>query len=166
VLPEAAARSISGLRNLRSLSLEAEPEEDAVSVLATFPAFTELVVTRPFTRTGATRLKELKNLRRLSLKGELGGYEDADVARVRDLTSLAELDLSRQRVSDAGLSHLKRLANLEALDLRETRVTDAGLVHLEGLSKLRHLSVGKTGVTKKGIEGLVKKLPQLQVQAD
>ncbi len=104
---------------------------------------------------------------------------DGLLANLETCPGLANLDLSRCRVTDAGLRQLaglkklqmlrldwldisdKGLANLESLQkLRfltlqgAARVTDKGLVHLRGLSKLEGVLLTDTKVTRNGLREL------------
>jgi hypothetical protein len=79
---------------------------------------------------------------------------DADLERLRGLTSLRTLNLYGTRVTDAGLHHLSGLTGLQVLHLNDTRVTDEGLQHLQGLAQLRELGLYRTGVTDAGLVSL------------
>jgi len=79
---------------------------------------------------------------------------DADLAHLKDLTSLLELYLEVIQVTDAGLEHLKDLNALERLSLNKTEVTDAGLEHLKDLTSLQYLCLNDTHVTDAGLEHL------------
>jgi hypothetical protein len=79
---------------------------------------------------------------------------DADLARLRHLPDLRELDLSFTRVTDEGLIHLESLKELVRLDLSGTRVTDAGLPRLQKFPALTTLDLYRTRVTDAGLEPL------------
>ncbi len=61
---------------------------------------------------------------------------DAGLARVKDLTSLASLNLHETQVSDAGLGLLAGLTRLNDLTLSSTEIGDAGLAHLNEMTNL------------------------------
>ena len=56
---------------------------------------------------------------------------DSDLAHLKNLTGLRELDFTWPRITDAGLTHLKGLTGLRKLNLRRTQITDAGLADLK-----------------------------------
>ena len=79
---------------------------------------------------------------------------DANLERLKGLTSLQLLLLESTEVTDAGLVHLKGLTNLQMLRLKSTQVTDAGIVHLKGLTNLKNLHLSNTRVTDVGLRHL------------
>lgn len=89
------------------------------------------------------------NLRLLSTN-----VTDKEVALLKDVLSLVDLNLANTKVTDAGLANLKPLANLQRLHLELTGVTDAGLVHLKGLQNLTYLNLYGTKVTDAGLKNL------------
>ncbi len=86
---------------------------------------------------------------------------DNDLAVLKDLNPVVELDLKNAGITDAGIKHLSPLASLERLHLEKTKITDAGLADIKGLSKLKYLNLYGTGVTDAGLEHL-KALGQLR----
>jgi len=81
------------------------------------------------------------------------------LAHLKDLTNLKGLSLRNTKVTDPGLEHLKALTELEWLYLNETQITDVGLEHLKVLTNLRHLGLGGTQVTDEGVKKLQLALP-------
>ena len=79
---------------------------------------------------------------------------DDDLAVLKDLNPVIELDLKNAGITDAGLKHLSPLTQLERLHLEKTKVTDAGLIDLKGLTKLKYLNLYGTGVSDAGLEHL------------
>jgi len=63
---------------------------------------------------------------------ELGDTQvtDAGIAHLRELRELRALSLSGTQVTDGALAHVSALRSLEVLDLTGTQVTDEGV---EGL---------------------------------
>ena len=106
-------------------------------------------------------LKEMPSLAHLNLRGTK--ITDTGLAHLKDAKGLARLHLERTAVTDTGLEHLKALENLEYLNLYGTKVSDAGLKHLEGLKKLRKVYLWETPVTDAGAEQLKKALPDLTI---
>src|SRR5208283_2808392 len=76
---------------------------------------------------------------------------DADLAGLKQLQGLEELNLGGTAVTDAGLAYLKGLARLEGLSLAATRLTGAGLAQLKQLQRLQRLNLGGTAVTDAGL---------------
>ena len=106
-------------------------------------------------------LKSLPQLAQLNLRGK--DITDAGLVHIKDCKGLVRLHLERTKVTDAGLEQLKGLENLEYLNLYGTAVTDAGLNHLVGLKKLKKLYLWETKVSDAGVTALKSALPELQV---
>ena len=106
-------------------------------------------------------LKNLPKLAQLNVRGK--DITDAGLVFIKDSKGLVRLHLERTKVTDAGLEQLKGLENLEYLNLYATVVTDAGLKHLEGLKKLRRLYLWETKVTDAGVAALKAAIPELQI---
>lgn len=106
-------------------------------------------------------LKNLPKLAQLNVRGK--DITDAGLVHIKDSKGLIRLHLERTKVTDAGLEHLKGLENLEYLNLYGTAVTDAGLKHLEGLKKLKRLYLWETKVTDAGVAAIKAAVPGLQV---
>src|SRR5262245_29248401 len=113
----------------------------------------------------AIRLAQSTNFLRVdfSLRGK--DVKDDELAILRDIPNLVELNLGGTTITDASLAHLKSAANLTRLGLQNTKITDAGLEHLKGLTKLTSLNVYGTTVTDKGLDSLasLKSLKRLYV---
>ena len=80
--------------------------------------------------------------------------DDSDLAHLRGLDHLTQLDLPGTRVTDAGLAHITGLRSLRCLNLSYTRITDAGLVHLKSLTELGYLDLSGTRVSDAGLANL------------
>ena len=106
-------------------------------------------------------LKELPKLAQLNLRGR--EITDAGLVNLKDLKGLVRLHLEKTKVTDAGLEQLKGLENLEYLNLYGTEVTDAGLKNLEGLKKLRKVYLWQTKVTDAGVAALKSAIPEIQI---
>ena len=70
----------------------------------------------------------------LSTAGKSAG--DAELAIVKTLPKVEQLDLRGTAITDAGLANLDGMTTLTHLHLENTAVTDAGLAHLKGMTKL------------------------------
>ena len=106
-------------------------------------------------------LKNLPKLAQLNVRGK--DITDAGLVHIKDSKGLVRLHLERTKVTDAGLELLKGLENLEYLNLYGTAVTDVGLKHLEGLKKLKRLYLWETKVTDAGVTAIKAAVPGLQV---
>ena len=91
-------------------------------------------------------LKEIPKVIELDLKNASIG--DAGAAHLSALKDLQRLHLEKTKITDAGLAHLKDLTGLVYLNLYGTEVTDAGLDHLKGLTSLKHLYLWQTKVSE------------------
>src|SRR6476646_10721135 len=87
-------------------------------------------------------LAQLKNLPKIS-QLNLANTAVTDAG----LTNLTHLHLEKTAITDAGLTNLKNLNNLVYLNLYSTNVTDAGLANLSGLTNLKRLYLWQTKVT-------------------
>ena len=106
-------------------------------------------------------LKELTRLANLNLRGlEIG---DDALPFIAGQKTLVRLHLEKTKITDKGLEQLKGLENLEYLNLYGTEITDAGLAHLEGLKKLKSLYLWQTKVTDEGVKKLQTALPELKI---
>jgi YHS domain-containing protein len=85
------------------------------------------------------------------------------LANIEGLTTLTHLHLESTGITDEGLSHLKGLSGLTYLNLYDTAVTDKGLAELSGLKNLKRLFLSQTKVTAAGAGALKKALPELYV---
>lgn len=106
-------------------------------------------------------LKNLPKLAQLNVRGK--DITDAGLVHIKDAKGLLRLHLEKTKVTDAGLEQLKGLENLEYLNLYGTAVTDAGLKQLEGLKKLKRLYLWQTPVTDAGVAALKVALPEIQI---
>lgn len=113
------------------------------------------------TSTGLVHLKEMAKLRILNLENT--NVDDAGIIHLKELHSLEDLKLNYTQVTDACLVHLKQLTSLRWLNLNNTKISDAGLVHLKEMTDLRILRLAFTQITKDGMEELRKALPNCTV---
>ena len=75
-----------------------------------------------------------------------------------------EVVLINTAVRDSDLAQLKDIANLKNVDLQGTAVTDEGIQHLHGIETLEFVYLQRTGCTREGVEALKKSLPKAEVQ--
>ncbi len=113
----------------------------------------------------AMRLAQNTNLLRIDFSLQGKNVKDDDLAALKDIPNLVELNLGGTTTSDAGVAHVKPLTNLTRLQLHRTKITDAGLENLKGLQKLSSLNLYGTEITDKGLESLkeLKNLKKLYV---
>jgi hypothetical protein len=106
-------------------------------------------------------VKELPKVSELDVHGT--SITDAGLAAVEGLTTLTRLHLEKTAVTDAGMAHLKGLTALEYLNLYDTAVTDAGLSELDGLKSLKKLYLWQTKVTDAGADAFKKAVPTVDL---
>lgn len=108
-------------------------------------------------------LRELSGLRNLNLFGT--SITDAGLEHLSELIGLQTLHLNATAIGDPGLQHLRGMTGLTTLSLYGTRATDAGLVHLTALTNLQSLTLGGTAITDQGLEHLkgLRELRQLSL---
>src|SRR3954452_20031949 len=85
----------------------------------------------------------------LGLAGKQAG--DEELALVKSLPKVVELDLHGTAVTDKGLEAVAGMKELTHLRLDHTQVTDAGLAHVKGLPGLVYLNLFDTPVTDAGL---------------
>jgi len=102
----------------------------------------------------AMRLAQNTNLLRVDFSLQGKNVKDDELAVLKDMANLVELNLGGTTISDAGAGHLKPLTNLIRLQLHKTKITDAGLANLKGLPKLTILNLYGTEITDAGLEHL------------
>ena len=118
-------------------------------------------------------------------------FDDAAFAKLAaNGSAVAELDLSRSRITDAAAAHLPKFPNLavlilnetqagdalakaaaslprlERLALRSTQLSDAGLASLGSSRSLRSLFVGQSKVTAQAVGALQSSRPDLRLVAE
>ena len=106
-------------------------------------------------------VKILPKVEQLDLRNT--AITNAGLANIESLTGLTHLHLEGTGVTDEGLGHLKGLSALTYLNLYNTAVTDNGVAQLSGLKNLKRLYLWQTKVTDAGAAGLKKSLPELYV---
>lgn len=136
--------------------------EPAPAKPASFPSNAEL-------RKVAARLSEQDGLTALTRALEMdaglvvaahaaaGRFDDAALAKLAgDGAAVAELDLSRSKLTDGAAASLAKFRNLEVLVLNETQVGDAVAKAAADLPRLRRLALRSTQLTDAGLESLGK----------
>lgn len=105
---------------------------------------------------GVLAMKVAQNVNWVQANFRLVGeaIKDENIAVLKDIKNLTDLDLSKTGISDAGLAHIKDLTNLTRLNLNNTSITDEGLAHLAGLKNLTYLNLYGTSVSDEGLAKL------------
>lgn len=158
---------VERMGNAIKVALKPEATDEVLALLAKLKGLTELEVHNcpNLTEKGFAGVKELKELRRLSLSGLEKPQQTTDewLVHLKGLPGLQSLSLEGcEKITDAGLVHLKEMTQLTDLVLpRQT--TDAGLLHLYGLKNLKTVKTGDSKVTEAGIEALKKAIPGVEV---
>ncbi|MCY2964390.1 MAG: hypothetical protein NT069_12265 [Planctomycetota bacterium] len=106
-------------------------------------------------------LKDLMRLAQLNLRGQ--EITDDGVVHIANQKTLVKLHLEKTKITDKALEVVKGLENLEYLNLFGTEIGDAGLAHLEGLKKLKSLYLWMTKVTDAGVAKLQAALPMCKI---
>jgi hypothetical protein len=75
-----------------------------------------------------------------------------------------EVDFTRTAVEDKDLANLKHIANLKNVDLQGTRVSDEGIVHLREIATLEMVDLRRTNVTGEAVADLRKALPKANIE--
>lgn len=93
---------------------------------------------------------------------------DDDLAALRQLPALRELELAGTAIGDAGLAHVGAVSQLRALDLSTCRaITPAGYAQLATLRELETLKLPNTGIDDAGLRALAPlRLRRLDVTND
>ncbi len=86
---------------------------------------------------------------------------DADLALLKGLEHLRELDLTRTPITSAGLEHSKELKTLKTLYLTDTKVDDSGIGQLKELKNLELLGLSGTKVGDASLD-MLKELTALK----
>ena len=137
----ALVSAISGLTNLRSLSLDGNNISD-FSPLSSLTSLTLLdLEDNDISDISAlvSAISGLTNLRSLSL----GNNNISDISPLSSLTNLTELRLLYNTISD--ISPLSGLTNLTELSLRRTSISD--ISPLSGLTNLTELNLGLNNIS-------------------
>jgi hypothetical protein len=137
--PDEKSPVLVGLNRLRTLRADLTFREDGVQTLVTIdratPAEAKAETTAPgaaIRRLGGRVVIDERDPARPVVKAELrgSGAGDGDLAALRGLDAVREIDLGSTRVTDQGLAALHGLAGLRRVYLDGTAVTDAGAAAL------------------------------------
>ena len=116
---------------------------------------------RNVTDADLAHLKGLHHLQELDLtRTRITG---AGLVHIKDLPALRKLFLTQTKVDDAGIENLRGMKTLGFIGLSGTKITDAALTHFRELTELRQVFCLGTGVTDAGVEKLKRALPKCQI---
>jgi hypothetical protein len=165
VTAEAVVRFLKGRTKLHRLHLARVPlRDDDLTALKELTELRDLSLRGTLVSDkGVEHLKALTKLRRLNLDTKGRQITDAALPHLGGLTDLEYLDLDRTAITDAGMAHLQSFKKLRGLQFAFTSVTDSGLEHLHGLTDLTSVNARGTKVTKAGVDKLKQKLPEVEV---
>ncbi len=102
------------------------------------------------------RLAQDTNLVTVSFRAVAAETGDEQLASLKGLAAVAELNLAGSKITDAGLANLSGLENLGRLHLELTGIDGSGLAHLAKLQKLHYLNLYGTKTDDKGAQNLSK----------
>ena len=89
---------------------------------------------------------------------------DADLAAIATLKNLSKLNLSKTKISDAGVPQIKGLEKLESLNVYGTEIGDASLAAIGELKGLKRVYLFETKVTDEGVRKLAAAKPALKIE--
>ena len=89
-----------------------------------------------------------------------------DLKKLKQLSSIEYLDLSRTRVGDEGVTHLAELPKLSHLNLRDTNVSDESIEQLARMTNLEQLYLWGSQFTRSGVLALQERLPETAIVFD
>ncbi|MCS7023627.1 MAG: hypothetical protein NZV14_02415 [Bryobacteraceae bacterium] len=165
---------LTAIPNLKEIAVGGNKLTDVgVNVLRLAPALTALDLSGVqrtdsglwaaiITDRGLETIGQLKNLRRLNLRG--AKITDAGMEKLGGLSELTEADFGQTNLTAAGLQPLVGLTKLEKLTLyRCARLNDDAVAFLTQMKGLKWLDIEATGITEAGVAKLRAALPALRI---
>lgn len=175
-ITDASITHLSKLQNLRSLTLlGTRITDDGFERLKGLDQLHTLDVTLidgGITERSLSCLGQFPKLSKLRVCDSRDAREplDANLASLKNLSTLSSLTIFSLRVTDAGLVHLAELSHLKSLKLGHAiapmPVTDKGLRHLERLYQIETLDLRGTDVSQAGINKLRAVFPAAWIVGD
>ena len=138
--------AIEGLVNLETLYLNADQlAGPGIAYLRSLPRLytLRLSTVRGFSSEGWARIGELRTLRNLDLSGS--PLSDTNLDPIGNLTDLRELNLARTWYRDS-LGFVQALKQLRAICISHTRIVDAELAHLTELPALKEVDCSENSI--------------------
>jgi len=132
IKPSRGALDLSGLSNLRKLSLWIGRSSF-------------------FTDADLACMANLKKLEWLQMSPRR--FSDRGLAYIAGLTEMERLGIGGPELTDEGLQHLAKMTKLDHLTIDDGNITDEGLTYLQGHDRLGYLSI----TSRKRISGAAKR---------
>lgn len=156
-----ALRHIENLTNLETLHLPFRMENDNLDFLRRLTNLRELRLGRGLSENSLSELQNLKELRKI--EGLPMDLTDEGLENLKELVNLENLNLDERKITDDGLRHLSDLSELEFLNLSRTDIGDDGVMSLSRLTKLKDIYLYGTRVTNEGVARLQQALPNCKI---
>jgi internalin A len=110
----------------------------------------------------AAKLKRLESLELHRRLDEERGFDDNDLAYLKEAVGLKHLGLSNTNVSDAGMEHLQNMTQLQSLRMLRTGVAGPGLKFLEKANQLQELALCSDFLTDDDL-AFIRRFSQLKI---
>jgi internalin A len=144
--PDIAMAQVATLGRLASLQtgVESPITDDGIRHIRGLTGLESFTISQRASKITGACVESLKGLTRLralifTTKPPL---TDADLAHLRNLTALQELQLPSgpgSQITDAGLVNLEGMTDMRYLGISRQALTSAGLAHVRGMTQLAHL---------------------------
>ena len=144
-LTDAGIANLSRLTMLEELGLgESQVSDKSLEIIGKMTRLQSLDLRAPVTGKGLSALRNLKDLKWLTLGPTVN---DDTLEAIAPLKNLEHLYLEKAQISDSQLHRLSAFPLLKTLDLSGTRVTDEGMKSIFALPALTDLRLEDTGIT-------------------
>lgn len=158
-ISDASLRHLRRVSRLRMLDVSrTRLTDNGVAFLRIFTQLQVLILPEAATDRGLAGVKNLLNLRELTL--DQTHVTDEGLSTLVEFPHLRRLDLSSTLVTDVGAAVLSKLPELRQLTLGSL-VTEASAPSLEKLKSLEEIDISQTQIGEKGLAALAT-LPQLK----
>lgn len=157
---------LTGLRNLKQISLEEDPINDAGLVhLKEMPGLTNLSLSK--TKVTGRGLKHIKGLTKLkTLNLAHCPVADDSLANLTGMTDMITLTLQNCGVTGPGLKYVGKLTKLITLNLDDSKIVGQSLLHLKPCQKLRIIYMRNSTVSKRSIRRLEEEIESIAIFTD
>ena len=163
-ITDAGIANLSRLTMLEELGLgESQVSDKSLEIIGKMTRLQSLDLRAPVTGKGLSALRNLKDLKWLTLGPTVN---DDTLEAIAPLKNLEHLYLEKAQISDSQLHRLSGFPLLRTLDLSGTRVTDEGMKSIVALPALTDLRLEDTRITDKTLNLLSEQsasaLPRLE----
>ncbi len=150
---------LANLKNLKEIAFKGVIGAKGLTYLEGLTKLEELGIGgSDFTDEGLKRLRNMKNMKRLSILCNDKSESDLE----KGVTKVEGLGLDNT-LTDEGLKYLAHMTNMEKLSIYGGMFTDEGLRHLEGMTKLRTLRIGaNNNFSPQAMQRLQEQMPILE----